>query len=227
MERPERLRLRMVEELKQSGVLRTGSIERALLAVPRHAFLPDLPVEAAYENRAVMVKRAEDGTGLSSVSQPTIVALMLEALRVEAGHRVLDVGTGAGYNAAVLAELVGTAGHVVSIELEPDLAAQAARHLAAAGAGRVEVVTGDGAQGHPPRAPYDRVIVTAGATAVAPAWTAQLVDGGRLVVPICDADGVGSVMVFTKRDGELVGRDEGSCAFLPMRTEPDDGPGDP
>lgn len=215
--------MRMVDELKLIGSLRTEPVERALLAVPRHAFLPDLPVEAAYENRAVMVKRSEDGTGLSSVSQPAIVALMLEALQVEEGHRVLDVGTGAGYNAALLAELVGPTGHVVTIELEPDLAEQAVRHLAEVGSGRVEVVTGDGAQGHAPGAPYDRVIVTAGATDVAPPWPAQLVDGGRLVVPICAADGLGSLMVFTKDDGGLVGRDEGSCAFLPMRSAPSGG----
>jgi protein-L-isoaspartate(D-aspartate) O-methyltransferase len=223
MERAEHLRLKMVDDLKRSGVLRTGRIERALLAVPRHEFLPDLRVEEAYENRAVMVKRSAAGIGLSSVSQPAIVAMMLEALEVADGHRVLDVGTGAGYNAALLAELVGAAGHVVTIELEPDLAEQAARRLAVVGAAGVEVVTGDGAAGHPPGAPYDRVIVTAGATEVAPPWVDQLVDGGRLVVPICDAEGLGSLMVFTKRDGRLEGRDEGSCAFLPMRSAPSDG----
>lgn len=214
------LRVAMVKRLKRSGVVKTVPVERALRAVPRHLFITHVPVDDAYADRAVMVKRAGDGRGLSSASQPTMVAAMLEDLKVVEGHRVLEVGTGTGYNAALLSNLVGADGSVVSVELELDLADSAAGRLIDIGARGVEIVRGDGGRGHPPRAPYDRVIVTAGAPAVAGPWKEQLRDGGRLVVPIVDDQGVGSVVVFDKVDGELVRRSETPCRFLPLRQRP-------
>lgn len=219
------LRLAMVERLKRSRAIRTLPVERALRAVPRHVFVPHVPVEAAYEDRAVMVKRAGDGAPISSASQPTMVAVMLEHLQVADGHQVLEVGTGTGYNAALLSLLVGARGRVVSVELEADLAALATSRLTDVGADRVEIVTGDGGDGHPGGSPYDRVIVTAGAAAVEEPWKQQLVDGGRLVVPIVDSRGVGSVIAFDKVDGELVPGPGTPCRFLPLRDRPGRSPG--
>jgi protein-L-isoaspartate(D-aspartate) O-methyltransferase len=208
----------MVDALVESGVVTSGAVEQAMRHVARHCFLPGEDVAAAYADRAVVFKRSAQGQPLSSASQPTMVAAMLELLDVRRGQRVLEVGTGTGYNAALLSALVGPDGSVVTVELEDDLAEGAARVLAASGAGPVEVVCGDGGAGHEPGAPYDRIIVTVGAPDLEVAWTEQLVDGGRVVAPIVGADGLGSVMVADKVGGALERRSEVPCGFLLMRS---------
>ncbi|MGH9079197.1 MAG: class I SAM-dependent methyltransferase [Acidimicrobiales bacterium] len=213
-------RLQMVRRLKQTGVVVDPAVEQAMLEVPRHRFVPHIDDRAAYRDEAVMVKHARNGVPISSLSQPTIVATMLERLQVSAGHRVLEVGTGTGYNAALLSVLVGEVGYVASIELEPDLAEQAARTLTGAGYDRVEVLVGDGRVGYPGRAPYDRVIVTTGARSVAEAWIGQLADAGRLVVPLVDHRGVGLIVVLEEVGGELVHSTGAPCGFIPLRHAP-------
>jgi protein-L-isoaspartate(D-aspartate) O-methyltransferase len=113
-----------------------------------------------------------------------MVAAMLEQLRPPEGGSVLEIGAGTGYNAALLSALVGASGRVVSIDIDPEVADEARSHLAEAGAANVEVICGDGAQGWAGRAPYDGIIVTAGASDLAPAWVSQLAPGGRLVMPL-------------------------------------------
>ena len=189
--------------------------------VPRHRFVSHVDLATAYADRAVMVKHAHDGTAISSSSQPTMVAMMLEHLQIVPGHRVLEIGTGTGYNAALLSVLVGEHGSVVSVELEPDLAEQARRLIGEVVSYPVEVVVGDGQDGYPRRAPYDRIVVTAGASEVAEAWRQQLATGGRLVVPIVGRRGAGSVMVFDVVNGNLVRRAAIPCGFVPMRHVPD------
>ena len=139
--------------------------------IPRHLFVPQIDVYAAYLDQAVMVKHAKDGSAISSASQPMIVATMLEQLQVSPGHHVLEIGTGSGYNAALLGALCGSSGGVVTVELEPDLAERAAQILADLGYDQVQVVVGDGREGYSPQEPYDRFIVTAGASEVAIAWS--------------------------------------------------------
>lgn len=180
------MRAALVAQLEQHGRLAAGPMVEALRTVPRHLFLPDVPLERAYADEAVVTKWSADHTALSSASQPAMIAIMLEQLDVAPGMRVLEIGTGTGYNAALLAYLVGSAGHVVTVELDAGIAATAREHLADAGLGpeRVTVITGDGALGWPDGAPYDRIILTAGAWEVTPAWFAQLRDGGRLVLPL-------------------------------------------
>lgn len=144
------LRHALVELLFGEGLLTNPAVADAFLAVPRERFLPHVAIEkglaAVYRNDAIVTRRDERGTPLSSSSQPSIMAAMLEALALEPGHRVLEVGTGTGYNAALLAELVGPAGRVTSVELDPDLATRAAAALAE-GSHRVHVVVGDGRDG--------------------------------------------------------------------------------
>jgi protein-L-isoaspartate(D-aspartate) O-methyltransferase len=210
------LRRQMVDRLRDTGVLVTPSVEEAMSRVPRDLFIPQVD-DYAYVDDAVIVKRSGDGTPISSASQPTMVATMLEQLQVSPGHYILEVGTGTGYNAALLAALVGDDGHVVSVELEPDLAESARRVLAQLGEQRVEIVVGDGRNGYQPRAPYDRIIITAGASRVMRPWGDQLVDGGRLVVPLVDYTGRGLSVIFDKVGGELVRGAEVPCGFLPIR----------
>jgi protein-L-isoaspartate(D-aspartate) O-methyltransferase len=209
----------MVAELIQSGVLVSPAIIHAMLDVPRHLFLGDIDHRLAYEDRPVIVLRDAEATPISSASQPAMVAAMLEQLHVVAGNNVLEIGTGTGYNAALLAALVGGSGTVVSVEIEPQLAARAAEALAAVGPRRVTVVIGDGKAGYPMNAPYDRIIVTAGAFEVAAQWTDQLIDGGRLAVPLVDRHGVGSVVVFDKVGDRLVRRGAVQCRFLLLRDD--------
>lgn len=216
----ESARRHMVARLRRTGVIVDPAVEAAMLEVPRHRFVPHIGSRAAYLDEAVMVKHASNGVPISSLSQPTIVATMLERLRAAPGHRVLEVGTGTGYNAALLSVLTGPEGSVVSIELEPDLAAAADATLQATGYGRVEVLVGDGREGYAPGAPYDRVIVTTGARTVAQAWIGQLARAGRLVVPLVDHRGVGLVVVLEEVDGELVHTTDAPCGFIPLRNVP-------
>ena len=187
-----------------------------MLTVAREAFAP--ANADPYDDNPILLKRDKRGAVVSTISQPTMIASMLEELAVERGNRVLEVGTASGYNAALLAELAGDTGHVVTIELEEDLAARAAAVLQSEGYGQeVTVVAGDGSAGYAPGAPYDRIIVTAGAPSVAPAWIEELREGGRLVVPITGRSGSGMSRTYVNTAGGLELLREIPCGFVPLR----------
>jgi protein-L-isoaspartate(D-aspartate) O-methyltransferase len=205
----------LVDYLKEEGHIRTPSVEKAFLSVPRHLFLPRHPLEEVYADQAVMTKRIE-GVPVSSSSQPAIMAEMLEQLDARPGQNVLEIGAGTGYNAALLAQLVGRRGSVVSIDLDADLAAAARVHLGAAGCDSVKVIHGDGGYGYPPQSPYDRVIVTVGAGDLPAAWREQLKLGGRLVVPLVLA-GVQASIAFVRQADKLESAAATFCGFMPMR----------
>ena len=208
-----RRRSALVDHLIRRGAVRTAPVEEALRSVPRHAFLPGLDLRTAYADEAVALKW-EHGRALSTISQPTMVASMLEMLDVRRGARVLEIGTGSGYNAALLFEIVGDRGAVVTIELDADLAGLAESRLRSAGYGAVEVHTGDGRAGWPASAPYDRIIVTASTPGPEPSWIEQLADGGRMVVPLAHD----LQAVIYDKVGETIERG-GSCPalFIPLR----------
>jgi protein-L-isoaspartate(D-aspartate) O-methyltransferase len=211
---------RLVEGLRASGSLVSPGIAAAFRSVPRHHFLPGLPLDEVYEDAAVMVKRSEDGALVSSSSQPAIMAIMLEQLAASLGDRVLEIGAGTGYNAGILDRIVGEAGTVVTVDIDEDLCEGARAHLRAARAERVEVARGDGALGWPPLAPYSGVIVTASVDDLAPAWLDQLHEGGRLVAPLAVLDGPVQLSVaFARRAGTLVSDSVTGCGFLPLRGE--------
>jgi protein-L-isoaspartate(D-aspartate) O-methyltransferase len=178
------LRERMVSQVIAGRRPIAAAVTEALRAVPRHVFLPGLPPEEAYRDEAIVTKRDADGQPISSSSQPTIMAIMLDQLGLAPGQRVLEIGAGTGYNAALIKRIVGPDGTVVSVDLDEDLTGQARAHLAAAGYQDVTVVCGDGAEGYPARAPYDRIIATVRVSDLAPAWLSQLTPGGRIVVPL-------------------------------------------
>ena len=179
----DRARARLVDGLRDSGRLCSPAVEEAFRTVPRHLFLPGVPLARAYADEAVAVQ-AVDGVTTSSASQPSMMAIMLGQLDLRPGHRVLEIGAGTGYNAALMARIVGPAGRVVDVDIDADLVDGAARHLAAAGVDGVELVCADGALGYPPGAPYDRIVLTVGSGDVRPEWVAQLAPGGRLLLPL-------------------------------------------
>lgn len=212
---PDALRADLVDTLTGKGSIRSQAVREAFMAVPRHRFLPDVPVVEAYANKYVVTHR-RDGADISSASQPDVVAMMLEQLDVRPGMRVLEVGAGTGYNAALLDELVGPGGAVVTIDIEPDVTAAARKHLEETGHARVQVVTGDGAEGAPDEPPFDRIIATTGVWDLPPAWWDQLAKDGRMVVPL-RWRGLTRSLALDQVDGRLVARDVKLCGFIPMQ----------
>jgi protein-L-isoaspartate(D-aspartate) O-methyltransferase len=178
--------------------------------VPRERFVPPELRDEAYADRALPI--ACDQT----ISQPYIVALMTQALELTGNERVLEIGAGSGYQAAVLAEL---AAEVISVERHAPLAEQAGELLAELGYGNVTVVVGDGTLGWPGRAPYDRIIVTAFAAACPPALWQQLVEGGILVMPLGGPEHQ-SLDALRKRGGQPVREGLSPCRFVPLIAAP-------
>jgi protein-L-isoaspartate(D-aspartate) O-methyltransferase len=213
MTTPQELIAEIVQDARETAVW-TGRAQfdphvlQALRKVRRAAFVPEAVVSHANVNAPLPIGHGQ------TISQPFIVALMSELLDLRPEDHVLEVGTGSGYQAAVLAELTGT---VCSIEVIPELAARAAKVLAAEGYGGVTLRTGDGALGWPERAPFDAIIVTAAAREVPPALLAQLRPGGRMVIPVGEAYGDQDLRLLRKDgEGDVTSRSVLSVAFVPL-----------
>jgi len=229
-------RAALVREIDASGAWETDPVWReAFEVVPRHLFVPYyyVGVKGGYERRwgespdprtreqwlrgaytdVPLATRLRDGDLVSSSSQPSLMAKMLAELRVRDGDRVLEVGTGTGYNAALLAHRLGDDDLVTTIDLYPEITEAASRHLAAAGHGPT-VVTGDGARGVPERAPYDRIIATCTLTSVPHAWLTQSAPAARILTPLATG-----LLALTVRDtGYAEGRFLHTPAyFVPLR----------
>jgi protein-L-isoaspartate(D-aspartate) O-methyltransferase len=206
---PERLaeRERMVAEQIEARGVRDPLVLDALRAVPRHWFVPAAYQAEAYDDGPLPI-----GAG-QTISQPFIVARMTEALELRPGERVLDIGTGSGYQAAVLAEITP---HVSSIEIVPELADAARARFAARGYS-IEVRTGDGWLGWPERAPFDAILLAAAPETVPPALLAQLAPGGRLCLPVGGRDESQELQVITRQpDGSFASRRLEIVRFVPM-----------
>lgn len=203
-----RLRTRLVDELVRRGDARDPRVIAALRTVPRHLFVPGLPLDVAYANTPQPI-----GYG-QTISQPTIVAIMTEAAAVKAGDRVLEIGTGSGYQAAVLATL---GARVFSIEYVPELAEESRDRLAALGYAGVDVRWGDGRAGWKEMAPFDAVMLTAAGEGIPPRLAAQLRDGGVLVAPVERPDlGEQDLLRCVKRGDELLADNLGGVRFVPL-----------
>ena len=180
----------------------------AMAQVPRHALVPEEQRDAAYEDRPLPI-----GYG-QTISQPFIVALMTDLLRIEPGDKVLEVGTGSGYQAAVLAEL---GAEVYTIEIVPELGRRAARRLDRIGYGGVEERIGDGYYGWKAHAPYDAIVVTAAANHIPPPLARQLKPGGRMVIPVGGPFMVQQlVLVVRREDGSIRTRQLHPVSFVPL-----------
>ena len=200
------LRERLVDVVARE--VRDPSVLAALRAVPRHVFVPAASLREAYADRPIPI-----GHG-ATISQPTVVGLMSEALELTGVERVLEVGTGSGYQTAVLSRL---AREVDTVEIVPELGERAARRLADVGCDNVHVFVGDGWQGLPHRAPYDRIVVTAAPDVLPSALASQLAEGGLLVVPVGPASSTQRLERFEKESGELrMIQDLGAVKFVPM-----------
>jgi protein-L-isoaspartate(D-aspartate) O-methyltransferase len=180
----EAARARMTADLRARSRALSEPIHDAFATVPRHLFVPEVGPSAAYRDEAFVIKCGPDGIPVSSSSQPAMMAIMLEQLELRSGHRVLEIGTGSGYNAALISVITAPRGKVVSIDIDLELVERARSSLAGAGFSAVEVRCADGGYGDPAGAPFDRVIVTAGVWDIAPAWFEQLAADGRLVLPL-------------------------------------------
>ncbi|MDR6980077.1 protein-L-isoaspartate(D-aspartate) O-methyltransferase [Streptomyces sp. 3330] len=212
-----RLRNALVDKIQADGHAHTPAVETALRTVPRHLFVPQTPLSDAYANAPVNIKYDTDGTSISCASQPDVVALMLDQLQAQPGERILELGAGTGYNAALIGHIVGPDGHVTTIDVDDDLVQGAREHLAATGFTHVEALTRDGALGHAEGAPYDRIIATVGAHGIPHAWLEQLAPGGRLVTPQRLKGSVSRSIVYGERDGRWVSSGSQMNTFMPLR----------
>jgi protein-L-isoaspartate(D-aspartate) O-methyltransferase len=197
----------MVHEQIEKRGIRDQDVLRAIRAVPRHEFVPEESRSAAYEDRPLGI-----GYG-ATISQPYIVAAMTELLDVSPDHRVLEIGTGSGYQAAVLSMLVDT---VYSIEIVPELASSAKDTLQRLGYRNVQVRAGDGYRGWPEHAPFDRIILTAAPPEVPQALIDQLRPGGKLVAPVGDPGEQNLLVIDKGRDGRIQRRSVFPVMFVPM-----------
>lgn len=203
-----RLRAEMVRAQIVGRGLDDPRLVRAFLAVPREAFVDPGLAEWAYLDQPLPIG------GGQTISQPFVVAVMLDLLRLGPADRVLEIGTGSGYAAAVVSRL---AGEVYTVERQPELAVRAAERLADLGYARVHVRCGDGTLGWPEHAPYDAIVVTAGGPAVPETLRRQLADGGRLVMPVGPtSDEQVLVRVTRAAGGAFVEEDCGPVRFVPL-----------
>ncbi|WP_460624893.1 methyltransferase, FxLD system [Kitasatospora kifunensis] len=209
------MRNRMVDSILTGHHL-TPAVEEAMRTVPRHEFVPGATIEKAYADEAVTIKEnPAGGLALSCASVPSLVGDMLVQLDARPGDRVAEIGAGTGYNAALLAHIVGPEGDMTTIDIDLDVTAHARRRLDATGYQRVRVLSRDGSLGSPEYAPFAGIVVTVGAWDLPWAWHDQLADGGRLVVPLRWRGQTRSI-AFIRQSDLLVSDSAILCGFVPM-----------
>lgn len=201
------MREALVRKLVALGDMSTPSVVEAMRLVPRHAFVPGVALEIAYGNHPVGIGYEQ------TISQPSVVAMMTEALELAGHERVLEIGTGSGYQAAVLSLL---AREIYSIERVEPLADEAAKRLRDLGYANVQVRAGDGYLGWPEEAPFDRIVLTAAPPRVPETLMRQLAEGGILVAPVGEDEESQSLLRIRKRGGELSIEDLGGVRFVAM-----------
>jgi protein-L-isoaspartate(D-aspartate) O-methyltransferase len=203
-------RQRMVADQLEARDISDPRVLEAMGKVPRQLFVPADLRSQAYEDYPLPIGEGQ------TISQPYIVALMTQCLDLKGGEKVLEVGTGSGYQASILAEL---SARVFSIEINPDLAARAGRTLKELGYRNVTLKTGDGFFGWPDEAPFDDIIVTCAVEKVPPALFQQLREGGRLIIPLGGAGQIQILTLVTKVKGKPVSRQVLDVRFVPMTGE--------
>ncbi|MCD6572239.1 MAG: protein-L-isoaspartate O-methyltransferase [Thermoplasmata archaeon] len=201
-------RARLVKELKKEGYIRTPEVEKAFLETPRENFVPDHLKKSAYLDTPL-----EIGFG-QTISAPHMVAIMCEALVLKKGQKVLEIGSGSGYHAAIVSKIIGEKGKVYSVERIKELADMARENIRKTGIKNVEIFVGDGSLGLEKFAPYDRIYVTCAAPDIPKPLIDQLKDPGLLLIPVgryyCD------LILLKKENGKISTKNLGECAFVPL-----------
>jgi protein-L-isoaspartate(D-aspartate) O-methyltransferase len=199
-------RRRMVEDQLRARGIKDPRVLAAFGKVPRHCFVPPSLRSESYEDHPLPIGHGQ------TISQPYMVAVMTELLELTGGEKVLEVGAGSGYQAAILAELCR---ELVTVERFAELAERAQRLLTELGYANIEIVVGDGSCGCPLAAPFDRIIVTAAAPDLAAPWVEQLAEGGKVLAPV-GSRWTQSLVRLTKRTGEVQQETFGGCMFVPL-----------
>ncbi|MEU4645429.1 methyltransferase, FxLD system [Micromonospora sp. NPDC023814] len=213
---PEQLRAALAAHLSKKEWIRTPAVRAAFRAVPRHLFVPDtVTLTEAYADDVVITQRDPAGKATSSVSAPWLQAHMLEQAALRPGARVLEIGSG-GYNAALIADVVGPDGKVVTVDIDTDVIDRARTGLDRAGYRHVTVVHGDGEYGHQPSAPYDAIIVTVETPDLPPAWLTQLAPDGVLIVPLRMRN-MTRCLTLRRHEEHLLATTALQCGFVPMQ----------
>jgi protein-L-isoaspartate(D-aspartate) O-methyltransferase len=201
---------RLVDGLMRRGYVVTPNVERAMRAVPREEFLPEDLRDEAYIDTPLPIGEGQ------TISAPHMVAIMAEELDLAPGMKVLEIGAGSGYHAAVVAEIVGTSGHVYTIERIEPLVEFARGNIARSGLDKiVTVILGDGSKGLSEHAPYDRIFVAAGAPGVPEPLVDQLGEGGKMLVPV-GGRFYQDLIKVEKKKGKVTRENRGGCVFVPL-----------
>lgn len=204
----EEKRQSLVKNLERKGYLESKEVKNAFLQVPRELFIPENLQNQAYVDTPLQI-----GNG-QTISAPHMIAIMCEALNLNEGQKVLEIGTGSGYHAAIVSKIIGKDGQVYSIERFSSLADNAKKNLKQAEIKNVTVQVGDGSKGLSKFEPYDRIYVTCAAPSVPSSLTDQLKDPGILLIPVgktfCDLE------KLEKKDGRIITKNLGGCAFVPL-----------
>jgi protein-L-isoaspartate(D-aspartate) O-methyltransferase len=198
----------LVRSLIQLGRIKTESIEKAFLKIPREMFIPESQKNYAYIDTPLKI-----GYG-QTISAPHMVAIMCEELSIDKGQKILEIGAGSGYHAAIVSKLIGEEGHVYSIERITTLAENAKNNLKNVGIKNVTIEIGDGSEGLEKYAPYDVIYVTCGAPDVPPPLVEQLNDPGQLLIPIGNT--ICRLELIEKNNKKITTKDLGGCAFVPL-----------
>ena len=201
----------MISYWKKNGIIRDEKIIQAFLSTPRHLFVPDEYKEEAYNDYPLPI-----GYG-QTISQPTTVAIMTQALMPVKGNKVLEIGTGSGWQAAILARIVDP-GIVYSVEIVPELVERARKNIARLGLKNVCIIHGDGSKGLREYAPFDRIIVTAASPRINDEWIKQLKNNGILIAPVGNLWSQKMLRV-TKKNNKIFIEDLGGFLFVPLRGE--------
>lgn len=194
------------DQIEARGVAHVATL-KAMRTVPRHAFVPEELRVLAYADRPLPIGQGQ------TISQPYIVAFMTEALKLKTTDRVLEVGTGSGYQAAVLAKIVDS---VYTIEIVRELALDAKKRLKRLGYDKVVVKAGDGYHGWPEKAPFDAVMVTAGADSIPQPLVDQLKNGGRMIIPVGPHNGIRQLVLLTKKKNKITKKNLMAVRFVPF-----------
>ncbi|MBN2517583.1 MAG: protein-L-isoaspartate(D-aspartate) O-methyltransferase [Candidatus Altiarchaeota archaeon] len=199
----------LIESMKKHHYIRTLPVEEAFQKVPREYFVLDEYKEGAYSDTPLPIPAGQ------TISAPSMIAIMLEVAELKKGQKVLEIGAGSGYNAALVGEIVGEE-NIVAIERIPELMEFATKNLDKAGY-RIKVVGGDGTLGYKEAAPYDRIIVTAAAPKISQYWVEQLKTGGKVIAPIGSKSSHQELVVATKSpEGLVETKRHGGCVFVPL-----------